>query len=66
MMGNDYKDKEVKTLKRLIDWIKVVGLMAVMVGIVSHAAPGLNVAAGHAVAHHKVTTMYAPTYPLED
>lgn len=52
-------------MQRLLHWIKVVGLMAVLLGVVAPTAPGLTVAASHATSSHKVTTM-APTYPLED
>ncbi len=53
-------------MKRLFNWLKVVGLMAVLVGVVSYTAPGLTVAASHASSPHKVTTMFAPTYPYQD
>lgn len=52
-------------MQRLVNWIKVVGLMAVLLGVVAPAAPGLTVAAGHATNSHQVTTM-APTYPYQD
>lgn len=53
-------------MKRLINWIKAAGLMAVMVGVISHVAPGVTVASSHVASHHGVTTMSAPTYPMED
>lgn len=52
-------------MKRMIHWIQAVGLMALLVGVLSHTAPGLTVAASHASGPQRVSTM-APTYPYED